>query len=249
MTTTQAESSLSVKKLLIADDHRLVRAGLRAQLEREPDLTVVAEAENGQEALELSRRHAPDLILMDVRMPVMDGLEATRAIKEELPEVSILIVTTQESQDYLLEAIRAGAAGYVLKGSSRDELVGAVRGVLGGESPLNGGLAMRLLKRLAHELELETKSSSSPAPQSTEPAGSNIVSERPQAPPLVPLTDREIEVLHLLAAGKTNPQIAQELVISVSTVKTHVEHIIAKLGVSDRTQAAVRAVEWGVRPG
>src|SRR3712207_4093820 len=119
MTTTQAERSLSVKKLLIADDHRLVRAGLRAELEGEPDLVVVGEAENGQEALELCRSHAPDLILMDVRMPMMDGLEATRAIKQELPKVSILIVTTHESQEYLLEAIRAGAAGYVLKEATK----------------------------------------------------------------------------------------------------------------------------------
>jgi len=235
-------------KLIIADDHHLLRAGLRVQLEGEPDLVVVAEAENGREALELAYLHEPDLVLMDVRMPVMDGLKATRAIKEELPEVSVLIITTHESQDYLLKAIRAGAAGYVLKEATSQELLEAVRRTLAGEMPLHGRLAARLLKRLAVETQQ----------QLTEPSDTSLSTassiEGPRAEGAKPptevlsavLTPREIEILRLVAAGKTNRQIANELVISLTTVKTHMQRIIAKLEVSDRTQAAVKAIELGL---
>jgi DNA-binding NarL/FixJ family response regulator len=246
--TTSAETPLPVKKLLIADDHRLVRAGLRAQLEGEPDLTVVAEAENGQEALELSRRLVPDLILMDVRMPVMNGLEATRAIKEELPEVSILIVTTHESQEYLLEAIRAGAAGYILKEATKQELLEAVREVLEGELPLDGPLAARLLKRLAEETQ-QQPTEPSDAPRSAAPTVKTHAGEGAKPPREAlseVLTPREIEILRLVAAGRTNREIAKELVISLTTVKTHMQRIIPKLGASDRTQAAVKAIELGL---
>ncbi len=121
-------------RLLIADDHALVRSGLRSMVEKEPDVEVVGEAHNGREAVELCRSLAPNLVLMDVRMPEMDGMEATRAIKHERPEIGILMVTMHESQDYMLEAIRAGAAGYILKDASRDELITAVRHALDGES-------------------------------------------------------------------------------------------------------------------
>ena len=245
MTTTRAETPLSTKKLLIADDHHLLRAGLRAQLECEPDLAVVGEAENGQEALEFSRLLAPDLILMDVRMPVMNGLEATRAIKRELPEISVLIVTTHESQDYLLEAIRAGAAGYVLKDATQRELLEAVRGVLGGELPFQGKLAARLLKRLAEETAVKLPSARAASDAAGE-VGRGEGEALPEALSSV-LTPREIEILRWVAAGKTNREIARELVISLTTVKTHVQRIIAKLEVSDRTQAAVRAIEMGLR--
>src|ERR671917_674269 len=136
-------------RVLIADDHDLVREGLLAVLEDEPDLEVVGEAKNGREALEMCRQMRPDLILMDVRMPEMDGLAATRAIKEELPTTSVVMVTMHENPDYLLEAIRAGAAGYILKDAAGDRLVEAVRRTLEGGAPLNEGLAMQLLQRLA----------------------------------------------------------------------------------------------------
>ncbi len=221
-------------RLLIADDHALVREGMRAMMEREADLEVIGEAENGREAIELCRELRPDLILMDVRMPEMDGIAATRAIKGEHPATSVLIVTTHENPDHLLDAIRSGAAGYVLKEATKGQLLGAVRRVLQGESPLNQELAMRLLQRLAEENNGKKRTVSEPARK---------VQQETLAEPL---TEREIELLRLLAQGKTNRQLAQDLRVSLSTVKTHVQRVIGKLGVSDRTQAAVRAVELGL---
>src|ERR671932_1191406 len=138
-------------RLLIADDHDLVRDGYQRMLDREPDLEVIGEAKNGREAVELCRELRPDLVLMDVRMPEMDGLEATRAIKEELPQTSVLVVTTYDNPDYLFEAVEAGAAGYVLKDAPKRQLLGAVRRALNGESPLNQELAMQLISRFASE--------------------------------------------------------------------------------------------------
>jgi DNA-binding NarL/FixJ family response regulator len=210
-------------RIIIADDHELARLGLRTMLEPEPDLEVIGEAATGREAVALSSQLQPDLVLMDIRMPDLDGLMATRAIKEELPRTSILVVTLSEDPDYLLEALRVGAAGFVLKDASRREVVAAVRQVLNGESPLDPKLAAQLIRRLAGQ----TSPKEEPARH-----GDN-------------LTQRELEVVRLVAEGKTNHDIAQALFVSVGTVKVHVERIIDKLGVSDRTQAAVRAVELG----
>ena len=164
-------------------------------------------------------------------MSRMDGLAATRAIKRELPKTSVLVMTMHENPDYLLEALRAGAAGYVLKDAAQDEVLGAVGEVLSGESPLAPALAARLLRRLATEVQ-ESPNRHPPKYKSAR------ITE--------PLTPREIEVLELLAQGKTNRQIAEDFVLSVGTVKNHVEHIIAKLGASDRTQAVVLALELGI---
>jgi NarL family two-component system response regulator LiaR len=224
--------------VLLADDHDLVREGLRAVLEAEGDLEVVGEARDGAEALELCRKLAPDLVLMDVRMPRSDGLEATAAIKREMPRVSVVVVTMHENPDYLLGAIRAGAAGYILKDASGERLVEAVRGTLSGESPLSQDLAMRLLRRLADE-RAGDEGRGDHAPETE-----GIVQRRGPAPEGI--TPREVEVLVLLAQGRTNPQIAEELGISRGTAKIHVQSIIAKLGVSDRTQAAVRGIELGI---
>ena len=219
-------------RIIITDDHALVRDGLRSMLEDEPGLEVVGEAANGREALELCRSLRPDLVLMDVRMPEMDGLEATRAIKQELPSTSVLMVTMHENPDYLLEALSAGAAGYVLKGASGDRLVNAIQRTLKGESPLNQELAAQLLRRLSDKRQEEAKPH--PRPQGRE---EQLAEE---------LTPRETEVLGLLARGQSNPGIAQSLSISRATAKVHVERIIRKLEVSDRTQAAVRAIELGL---
>ena len=214
-------------RLVLADDHDLLRKGLRSVLESEPDLEVVGEASNGLEVLELCRRLRPDLVLMDVRMPEMDGLAATRELKREHPDISVLMVTMHENPDYLLEALDAGASGYVLKDATGDRLINAVRRTLSGETPLNQELAMQLLLRLAHAERREPQ----PPPQGTRASLGET------------LTPREVEVLQLLTTGQTNQQIAETLMISKGTVKVHVERIIRKLGVSDRTQAAVRAFE------
>jgi DNA-binding NarL/FixJ family response regulator len=215
-------------RLIIADDHSLARESLRDMLVDEPDMEVVGEAANGRESLALCSRLRPDLVLMDVRMPQMDGLAATREIKREFPHIIVMMVTMHENADYLLEALRAGAGGYILKDALEHEVVAAVRQVLNGESPLDTELAARLLMRLASESD--ERESSLQGPQKHEGV----------------LTPREIEVLELLKLGLTNMQIGQELFISALTVKRHVENIIIKLGVSDRTQAVVRALEMGL---
>jgi DNA-binding NarL/FixJ family response regulator len=230
-------------RLLITDDHDLIRDGLHRMLAREPDLEVVGEAANGREAVELCRRLGPDLVLMDVRMPEMDGLEATRAIKAERPEVSVLVVSTHENPDYLFEALKAGAAGYVLKDAPKRQLVDAVRRVLNGESPLNQELAARLIQRLAKEMAARP---AQPAPTTHPPTAKPPTAKPPAAATAGELTPRELEVVGLLAWGWTNPQVAQALNISRGTAKVHVERIIRKLGVSDRTQAVVRALELGL---
>jgi DNA-binding NarL/FixJ family response regulator len=212
-------------RLIIADDHELARTGLRGMLTGEPDLEVVAEASTGEQALALCRRLRPDLALMDVRMPDMDGLAATKAIKREVPTTAVVIVTMHENPEYLLEALRAGAAGYVLKEATHDEVLKTVRRVLEGEVLLTPEVASRLLVRLVRERQRPTQ-------------------EQP-----VHLTTRELVVLRLVAQGWTNREIAAELHLSTGTVKVHVERILAKLGVAHRTQAAVRAVEMGLATG
>ncbi len=224
-------------RVLVADDHELVRDGLKRMLVYEEDLEVVGEASNGREAVELCRRLKPDLVLMDVRMPKMDGLEATRTIKAVQPLVSVLVITTYDNPDYLLEAIKAGAAGYVLKDAPNRQLTNAMRRALEGETPVNQELASKLIQRFASE-----------APQAAEPP---LVSGRdaaPTTPLLKKLTSREVEVLGLVARGKTNQEISESLFITKSTAKVHVRRIIAKLEVSDRTQAVVRALELGLAP-
>lgn len=221
-------------RLVVADDHELVRSGLISMIIREPDLEVVGEASTGLQAIDLCRDMGPELVLMDVRMPEMDGLTATREIKKELPDISVLIVTTHDDPDYLLEALKAGAAGYILKDAPRKQLLNAIRRVVNGESPLNQELATQLIRRLAEELQPETQPAYRP--------------EKQRSSSLESLTGRELEVLQLLARGQSNPEIARNLVISRGTAKIHVQHIITKLGVSDRTQAVVRAIEMGLLP-
>ena len=289
--TSRGETHSQVARLLIADDHALVREGLRTVLSGEDGIEVIAEANDGQQALTLCRELRPDLVLMDVRMPLMDGLEATRKIKQEMPKTSVMMVTMRENPDYLFEAVKAGAAGYVLKDASGERLLSAVRRTLEGESPLNQELAMRLLVSLARESggsseegtggglgersgraspgasgttpeegsrEVGEPLASHPAatapetsqPEATHPgahrAGSGRSGRSRGTEQMENLTPREVEVLRLLSQGQTNPQIAQNLLVSRGTVKIHVQHIISKLGVSDRTQAAVRAIEAGL---
>ena len=215
-------------QLVIVDDHELTRQSLRNMLSDEPNIEVVGEAANGREALLLCSRLKPDLVLMDVRMPEMDGLLATREIKQKHPQISVMMLTMHENPDYLLEAIKAGAAGYVLKDASQEEIIEAVHQVHEGESPLDMKLAARLLKRLAADIG-----------SGKDTLGAEVRKARLAST----VTPRQLEVLELMLRGKANRQIARELSISPGTVKAHVEHIIAKLEVSDRTQAVVRALQ------
>jgi two-component system, NarL family, response regulator DegU len=215
-------------RLAVVDDHELTRESLKNMLMDESDIEVVGEASNGRQALLLCSRLRPDLVLMDVRMPEMDGLAATKEVKQRYPGVSVMMLTMHENPDYLLEALKAGAAGYVLKDAPQEKIIEAVRRVGNGESPMDPELAARLLLRLAKEGE-------------GVPRGS-----RRAASPTEPLTPREMEVLGLMKLGRSNREIAADLVISLGTAKNHVEHIMAKLGVSDRTQAVVKALELGI---
>ena len=224
-------------RILIADDHELVRHGIKHMLGYEKDMEVVGEASNGREVVELCRRLKPDLVLMDVRMPEMNGLEAIRAIKAEQPEVSVLVISVYRNLDYLLEAIEVGAAGYILKDAPNRRLINAMQRALDGQSPLDQELALQLIRHLASK-------TAQPVERPPAPEGGDSAS----TPPPNTLTPRELEVLRLLVQGKTNQEIAEDLLISRATAKVHVQHIIAKLGVSDRTQAIVRAFKVGLMP-
>jgi DNA-binding NarL/FixJ family response regulator len=225
------EKGRSSARVLLVDDHPFMRVAMRDALTADRDLAVVGEANDGHEAVVCCRELEPDLVLMDVSMPGMDGIEATRRIKEEFPKTSVLVLTAHADQGFLMEAVKAGAAGYVLKENYPERVLGSVRAVLEGDTPLDQGLAMRLLRRLGEE--------EASAPSAT-------TEEAASASPSNPLTPREMEVLTLLASGRANRQIAKELHLSLSTVKRHLEHIMSKLKVSDRTQAVVKAIEMGL---
>lgn len=208
-------------KLLIADDHHVVRRGLLFFLKTQKDIEVVGEAKDGIEAVELAQKLQPDVVLMDLVMPNMDGIEATRRLKECMPSVKVLILTSFSDQDHVIQGIRAGAAGYQLKDAEPDELVQAIQAVYRGESQLHPKVTSHVLTHL-----------SSPA--------------NDEKQPIEELTKREKEVLVEIAKGKSNKEIASALYITEKTVKTHVSNILAKLNLADRTQAALFAVRNGV---
>jgi DNA-binding NarL/FixJ family response regulator len=215
--------------VLLCDDQALVRSGFRMILEAREDLEVVGEAEDGVQALELAWRQLPDVVLMDVRMPRLDGVEATRRLVAAASEARVLILTTFDLDEYVFEALRAGASGFLLKDVQPAQLVDAVRVVAHGEALLAPTVTRRLLDRFARSLP--------GAPE-------------PPAPELAELTDREREVLALLAEGLSNAELAERLFLSETTVKTHVSSILRKLGLRDRVQAVVLAYQAGlVRPG
>jgi DNA-binding NarL/FixJ family response regulator len=211
--------------LVICDDQGMVRAGFRSLLEAEPDLEVVGEAGNGEEALDVVRRVAPDVTLMDIRMPVLDGLAATRRIVEDGLPTRVLVLTTFDLDEYVFEALRAGASGFLLKDAPADELAAAIRVVAAGESLLAPGVTRRVIDAFVQR-----------APR-TLPA---------QDARLASLTPREVEVLGLLARGLSNLDIAERLFVSEGTTKTHVSNLLMKLGLRDRVQAVIFAYENGV---
>lgn len=228
MTAPASGSGLGGIRLLVADDQVLVRAGIRLILESEPDLTVVAEADNGRAAVALCAEHRPDVVLMDLRMPELDGIEATRQLQEAGSRTRVLVLTTFDTDEYVYAALRAGASGFLLKSAPPDRLVDAVRQVHAGESLLAPTITRRLIEDYV----------SRPGPGQA----------RDVAP--AALTEREREVLSLIAHGLSNGEIALDLFVSEATVKTHVNRILAKLGVRDRVQAVIAAYECGlVRPG
>lgn len=226
-----SEGVLVAIRVLLVDDQPLLRTGFRMILEAEPDLAVVGEAGDGQQALDQVRALQPDVVLMDIRMPRMDGVEATRQITgpDRSGPAKVLVLTTFDLDEYVVEALRAGASGFLLKDAPAAELVQAIRVVAAGEAMLAPSITRRLLDKYAGRL----------------PSGEESV---PQ--PLHALTEREVEVLKLVARGLSNAEIAAELFVSETTVKTHVGHVLTKLGLRDRVQAAVYAYESGlVRPG
>jgi DNA-binding NarL/FixJ family response regulator len=212
-------------RILIADDQPLVRVGLRKILEAEPDLDVVAEAADGEDAVAETRLHRPEVVLMDIRMPVLDGIEATRRIVAAQPAARVLILTTFGLDTYVFDALRAGASGFMLKDAPPEELIAAVRLVARGEALLAPAVTRSVIEEFARR----------PVERSAE-----------LSPALAELTAREREVLELLARGRSNPEICAELVISEATAKTHVARILQKLGLRDRVQAVIYAYENGV---
>jgi DNA-binding NarL/FixJ family response regulator len=213
-----------VIRVLIADDQALVRAGFRMILDAEDDLMVVAEAADGLQAVEQARRARPDVVLMDIRMPELDGIEATRRLLEVAPDVRVLMLTTFDLNEYVYDALRAGASGFLLKDVPPEDLAAGIRVVARGDALLAPSITRRLI------VEFARAAPTAPAP----PRG------------LEDLTERELEVFKLIARGLSNAEIAAELVVSETTVKTHVARVLMKLGVRDRVQAVVLAYESGI---
>ncbi len=213
-------------RVLIADDQGMVRSGLRSLLEDEPDIVVVAEAVDGLDAVAAAGRHAPDVVLMDIRMPELDGIEATRRLLVDCPGTRVLVLTTFDLDEYVFDALRAGAGGFLLKDAPAEDLVAAIRVLARGEALLAPAVTRRVVELFASTPQIETP------------------------PALALLSPREAEVLIELARGRSNAEIAHSLFVSEATTKTHVSSILAKLGLRDRVQAVIFAYEAGlVRPG
>ena len=213
-------------RILLADDQALVREGFRALIDREPDMNVVGEAADGAEAVHLARQFQPDVVLMDIRMPGTDGLEATRRLlADDTSGIRVLILTTFDQDDYVYEALRSGASGFLLKDVRQDQLISAIRTVASGEALLAPSVTRRLIESFC----------------SRPPAGVAVLGE-----PLNRLTPRELDVLRAIARGLSNAEIGAELFLSESTVKTHVGRVLTKLGARDRVQLVVLAYEAGL---
>ncbi len=209
-------------KVVICDDQAIIRDGLAMLLMLEKDIEIAGQASDGAEAVELVARHLPDMVLMDLKMPGMNGIEATRQIRTRYPAVKVLVLTTYDDDEWVFDAIRAGAAGYLLKDTPRADLVKAVRGTVEGKTFVDPAVAGKMLGQLASQ------------------------QTQPQSVITKDLSEREVDVLRLIARGYTNAEIAADLHLSEGTVRNHVSAVLAKLGVADRTQAAVIAMRHGL---
>lgn len=209
-------------KILLCDDQAVIRDGLELLLNLEKDFQVIGVAQDGAEAVELAAQKQPDIILMDLKMPIMNGIEATREIRTKSPNMKILVLTTYDDDEWVFDAIRAGASGYLLKDTPRQKIVEAIRGTMDGKSFVDPAIAGKLLNQVASK--------------QTQPI--SILADK--------LTERELDVLRLIAKGINNSEIANQLHLSEGTVRNHVSAILEKLGVSDRTQAAVIAIQHGL---
>ena len=219
-------------RILLVDDQALFREGLRTLLSIHDDLEVVGEASNGQEAVTAVEKLAPDVVLMDLRMPVLNGVAATRQITESTPKSRVIVLTTFDDDDYVFDGLRAGAVGYLLKDVPSAKLVEAIRAAARGESFLQPSVAAKVVAEFSRMSDLETSAGST-----TAVAQQDLVE---------PLSERELEILGVLATGASNREIANKLFITEGTVKNHVTNILGKLGVRDRTQAALKAKDMGL---
>ncbi len=210
-------------RVLLVDDQNLVRQGIQTLLDLEPDLEIVGVAGDGEEALEIAARCCPDVVLMDIRMPKMDGVAATRLLHEQFPEIGVIILTTFDDDEYVFEGLKAGARGYMLKDVNSDDIAAAVRTVAAGEALIQPSIARKVVAEFSR-----LAAGSSPPP-----VARPVLAE--------PLSERELEVLHAMAEGLSNREIAARLVITEGTVKNHVSSLLAKLDVRDRTQAVLKA--------
>ncbi len=213
-------------RVLLADDQALFREGLDTLLSVHKDIEIVGQASNGQEAVDLALRVRPDVILMDMQMPILNGIGATRRLKQSLPECRVIMLTTFNDNETIFDALRAGAVGYLLKDVSSAQLAESIRATSRGESILDPSVAAKVVAEFSRVSSIVPATSSEVLPE--------------------PLSEREIELLSLLASGSSNKEIAKTLFITEGTVKNHVTHILGKLGVRDRTQAALRAKELGL---
>jgi DNA-binding NarL/FixJ family response regulator len=223
-------------RVLLVDDQTLIRQGIRLLLEIEPDIQVVGQAANGREAIQQVESLRPDVVLMDVRMPEMDGVEATRQLSARFPEIGVIILTTFEDDETVFEGLKAGARGYLLKDISSEEMSEAVRKVAAGGALIQPSITRKVLAEF-------TRLASGPNHLT---AAGPSTSSRSSASLPEPLTDRELEVLQAIASGLSNREIAERLVITEGTVKNHVSNLIAKLEVRDRTQAVLKAQDLGL---